>query len=94
MMVCMTERTTLVQARVPDSDARRLDADAKALGLTNRSEALREAMRMLHRYARHARLAQDYDSFYGEGTEAPLSDMTAIGDEVATLSMRSETAGD
>lgn len=90
-MNVMTERTILIQARVLESDARRLDADAYALGLTNRSAAIREAMRLLHRRARHALLALEYDTFYGEGSEAPLSDVTAIGDEVASSSIAGQT---
>lgn len=74
---------TLVQARLPDGDARRLDADADALGLANRSEAVREGLRLLHRHARHATLTREYDTFYGADTPAPVSDVTAIGDQIA-----------
>lgn len=94
MMEAMTRGKTLVQARVSEADARRLDADAAALGLTNRSEAIREAMRLLHRRARHAVLARDYDSFYGTGAQAPISDATAIGDQIAALTMADEPAGE
>lgn len=92
MMMAMTQRTTLVQARVPESDARRLDADADALGLANRSAAIREAMRLLHRQARHAVLAQEYDAFYGKGSQASVSDVAAIGDHVAIASISGEPA--
>ena len=83
----MTERMTIVQARVPEADARRLDADADALGLTNRSEGIREGLRLLHQRARHAALARDYDTFYGPGVQAPVGDVAAIGDRVATGSI-------
>ncbi|MGH3384099.1 MAG: ribbon-helix-helix domain-containing protein [Nocardioidaceae bacterium] len=80
----MTNRATvLVQARVPDAAAHQLDDDARALGLANRSEAVREAMRLLHHKARQAALARDYDTFYGTDTEAPVSDVTAVGDQIA-----------
>lgn len=92
-MLSMTEHMMLVQARVPEAHARRLDADAQALGLTNRSEAIREAMRLLHRHARHAVLARDYDTFYGKDSGAPLSDVSAIGDEVATSFITGQTTG-
>lgn len=93
MLIDMTDRTTLIQARVREADARRLDADAHALGLTNRSEAIREAIRLLHRQARHAVLAQDYDTFYGKDSQVPVSEVAAIGDRVAIASITGEPAG-
>jgi Arc/MetJ-type ribon-helix-helix transcriptional regulator len=72
---------TLVQARVSRADAQRLDDDAGELGLASRSEAVREGLRLLHRRARDAALAREYDEFYGG--EAPLSDVTAAGDHIA-----------
>lgn len=93
MMIAMTERMTMVQARVPESDARRLDADARALGLTNRSEAIREGLRLLHRRARDAALARDYDTFYGIDVQARVSDVAAIGDQIAGESITGEPAG-
>lgn len=90
MMIRMTDRaTTLVQARVPETDAHQLDDDARALGLANRSEAVREAMRLLHHKARQAALARDYDTFYGTDTEAPVSDVTAVGDQTAAEAIAS-----
>lgn len=89
----MTERLTLVQARVTEADAGRLDADASALGLANRSEAIREAMRLLHRRARHAVLAQDYDTFYGKVEQVPVSDVAAIGDRVAAAAIHRQADG-
>lgn len=86
MMDCMTDRTTLVQARLPVADAQRLDDDARALGLPNRSAAIREGLRLLHRKARQEALAHDYDTFYG-GAGVPPSDVATIGDQVAADSM-------
>lgn len=83
----------LVQARVSAADARQLDLDAHALGLANRSEAVREGLRLLHRHARHAALADDYDTFYGVGYQAPVSDVTAVGDQIAAEAMASGSAG-
>ncbi len=79
----MTVRMTLVQARVSAADAQRLDADAAVLGLANRSEAVRAGLRLLHRRARHAALARHYDDFYGTGEQAPVGDVTAVGDQIA-----------
>lgn len=89
----MTNRMTVVQARMSEADARQLDADASVLGLANRSEALREGLRLLHRRARHAALARDYDDFYGTGSEPPVSDVTAIGDQIGaeTIAARRRT---
>lgn len=87
MLISMTVSMTLVQARVPEDDARRLDHDMRALGLSSRSEALREGLRLLHRRARHAALAHDYDNFYGTGKQAPVSDVTAWGDQIAADTM-------
>lgn len=87
MMLCMTERGALVQARVSVADGLQLDADAQALGLANRSEAVREGLRLLHRRARHAVLASDYDAFYGTDTQAPVNEVAAIGDQVAAVTI-------
>jgi mRNA interferase MazF len=73
----------LVQARLSAEDLRKLDNDIEALGLGNRSEAIREALKLLHRRARHAILAHDYDRFYGTDGDAPVSDVAALGDEIA-----------
>jgi Arc/MetJ-type ribon-helix-helix transcriptional regulator len=82
----MTERTTLVQARLTEEGARQVDHDIATLGLRNRSEAVREGLRLLHRQASHVALAREYDEFYGGG-EAPVSDITAMGAEVAAATM-------
>jgi Arc/MetJ-type ribon-helix-helix transcriptional regulator len=78
----MTDSTTVVQARIPRQEARQLDQDVAALGLSNRSQAVRQALRLLHKQAREATLQRSYAEFYGE-TEAPLGDMAAVGDQIA-----------
>jgi hypothetical protein len=72
----------VIQARVDAAEARRLDDDLRVLGLGSRSDAIREGLRLLHRVARDAALAREYDQFYG-GAEAPVSDVAAIGDQIA-----------
>ena len=64
------------------ADVAQLDADRAALGLRTRSDAVREGLRLLHRQARLAALARDYDDFYGR-TQAPVGDTAAAGDLVA-----------
>lgn len=92
MMFRMTERITLVQARVSQTVAKQLDEDSTVLGLANRSEAVREGLKLLHRKARKTALAADYDSFYGKDNEAPLSDLAAVGDQIAAESMADDHA--
>lgn len=80
---CMTvEHTNLVQARLTDLHAQQVDEDIAALGLTTRSEAVREGLNLLHKQAEHDALAREYDEFYGCGCEAPLTEMTVVGDRV------------
>lgn len=89
----MTEGMTLVQARVPEADAQQLDTDANLLGLSSRSEAVREGLRLLHRRARHAALAHDYDTFYGTDVTAPGGDIATVGEQVATETLDRNTPG-
>ncbi|MGH3519481.1 MAG: ribbon-helix-helix protein, CopG family [Haloechinothrix sp.] len=77
---------TLVQARLSEERARQLDHDIAALGLKNRSDAVREGLKLLHRRAANARLAREYDDFYGTD-QAPISDVSAAGDEIAAGAM-------
>ncbi|MDQ1307643.1 MAG: hypothetical protein QG671_3476 [Actinomycetota bacterium] len=87
---CMMNRMTqpeIVQARLTPEDAMRLDDDRKILGLATRSDAVREGLRLLHKTARHAALAQEYDDFYGAGAQAPMGTIAAYGDQVAAESM-------
>lgn len=86
----MTERMTLVQARLAEDAARQLDADAQVLGLANRSEAIRAGLRLLHRRARQAALVRDYDNFYGAAVQAPVSDVSAVGDQIAAETLTSD----
>lgn len=46
------------------------------LGLSSQSEAIREALKLLHGHARELSMARDYEEFYGTGV-APLPDLTA-----------------
>lgn len=93
MMSRMTVRMTLVQARVPVRDVDQLDSDLAELGLASRSEALREGLRLVHCQAEQSALARDYDEFYGQGQEAPISDVAAIGDQVAANTLTDHATG-
>lgn len=82
-MITRMTAPQIVQARLTPEDARQLDDDRKVLGLTTRSDAVREGLRLLHKTARYAALAQEYDDFYGAGAEAPMGAIAAYGDQVA-----------
>ncbi len=86
MMIRMTP-PEIVQARLTPEDVEQLDDDRKILGLATRSDAVREGLRLLHKTARYAALAQEYDAFYGSGAQAPMGAATAYGDLVAAESM-------
>jgi len=77
----------VVQARLSPEDVAQLDHDRKVLGLATRSDAVREGLRLLHKTARYAALAQEYDDFYGAGAQAPMGAIAAYGDLVAAESM-------
>lgn len=77
----------IVQARLSPEDVMQLDDDRRVLGLATRSDAVREGLRLLHKTARYAALAREYDDFYGAGAQVPMSDITAIGDQVAADAM-------
>lgn len=83
------EHTSLVQARLSAQHARQVDQDMATLGLRTRSDAVRAGLRLLHRQARQEALAREYDEFYG-GQPAPLTDTTAIGDQLAAHVMSAE----
>ena len=68
--------TVLWQARVPRPLAYDIEQDMQVLGLSSQSEAIREALRLLHGKAREVAMARDYDEFYG-GAAAPLPDLVA-----------------
>lgn len=91
MMAGMAAPMTLVQARVPTRDVDQLDNDLAELRLASRSEALREGLRLVHRRAEQAALARDYDEFYG-GQQAPISDLAAVGHQIAALTIGSRDA--
>lgn len=88
----MTNETVL-QAKVSEGDARQVDQDLDTLGLKNRSEAVREGLRLLHRQAARAKLSREYRDFYGDGL-APVSDVTAQGAEIAAETMAAESLDD
>lgn len=77
----------IVQARLTPEDAAQLDDDRRVLGLATRSDAVREGLRLLHKTARYAALAQEYDDFYGAGAQAPMGAIAAYGDQVAAETM-------
>ena len=68
--------TVLWQARVPRPLALDIEQDMRVLGLGSQSEAIREALRLLHGKAREVAMARDLDEFYGDAT-APLPDLVA-----------------
>lgn len=80
----------IVQARLSHEDANKLDADRQVLGLRTRSDAIREGLRLLHRKARQVALGREYDTFYGAGGQAPVSDIAAAGDAIAAETMSIE----
>ena len=68
--------TVLWQARVPRPLALDIEQDMQVLGLGSQSEAIREALRLLHGKAREVAMARDLDEFYGEA-KAPLPDLVS-----------------
>ena len=80
------ELTTLLQARISEGDARQVDHDLDTLGLKNRSEAVREGLRLLHRQAVRHELSRQYAEYYGNA-QAPVSDISAQGAEIAAETM-------
>ena len=81
-MNCMTDHQ-IVQTRMSSDAVEQLDADRTVLGLQTRSAAIREGLRLLHKRARNAKLGQDYDEFYGTDVDVPVSDLAAVGDQIA-----------
>lgn len=69
--------TVTMQARVDADFARELiESDAKVLGLSGASELVREGLRLVHKQAREAAMAAEYEEFYG-GEAAPLPEGVA-----------------
>ena len=68
--------SVILQARVSSDVAEALSADIDALGLDGTSEAIREALLLLHRKARLVAVGQSYDAFY-DSEPAPVSEVTA-----------------
>lgn len=75
------------------TDASQLDDDLEVLGLSSRSEGVRAALRLLHRAARHAAIARDYDDFYGAGL-VPMGDVAALGAHIAAEVMTAADPAD
>lgn len=65
---------TVWQTRLSRAAAETYEQDLETLGL-DRSEALRQGLRLLHREALEQRMVQDLEQFY-DGQRAPLSAVT------------------
>lgn len=62
----------IAQVRLGGAEWAELRETMKALGLSSTSEALREALRLLHREARREAMAQGIERYYhGEPAPAP-----------------------
>lgn len=66
----------ILQARVSAEATALLEQDIATLDLEGTSDAIREALALLHRKAELVALGRAYDDFYG-GTPAPVSDVTS-----------------
>lgn len=61
------------QARIDGDLAEQLRADAAVLGLSSRTELVKEGLRLLHQLAAQERMAQGVDAFHDGATpEAPI----------------------
>jgi hypothetical protein len=60
----------IAQVRLGRDEWAELRETMKALGLSSTSQALREALRLLHREARHEAMAQGIEQYY-HGEPAP-----------------------
>lgn len=69
-----TTRGTLWRTRLSRAAAEAYEQDLAVFGL-DRSEALRQGLRLLHQEAVEQRLTRDLDQFHG-GERAPLSAVT------------------
>jgi hypothetical protein len=68
-MAAATTRTEVWQARIGHDLAAKLREDAELLGLSGRTDIVRQALMLLHQRAAEERMARSVDEFYG--TEAP-----------------------
>lgn len=64
-------------ARVPRELAEQVEAAMPLLGLTNRTEAVVAALRMLRRHAQEAEVLAAVDAEYGPGGTVPAGAVTA-----------------
>ena len=87
-------------ARVPRDLAEQVEAAMPLLGLTNRTEAVVAALRMLRRHAREAEVLAAVDAEYGpEGTVpvgivgSGLDELIAAEDGAVAASTRRPSAG-
>ncbi len=64
-------------ARVPRDLAEQVEAAMPLLGLTNRTEAVVAALRMLRRHAQQAEVLAAVDAEYGPGGAVPAGAVTA-----------------
>ena len=65
-MATETAKTEVWQARIGHDLAARLREDAELLGLSGRTDIVREALMLLHKRAAEERMARSVDQFYGE----------------------------
>jgi hypothetical protein len=70
-MATETAKTEVWQARIGHDLAAMLRADAELLGLSGRTDIVREALMLLHQRAAEERMARSVDQFYG-GQDPPL----------------------
>jgi len=80
-------------ARVPRDLAEQVEAAMPLLGLTNRTEAMVAALRMLRRHAREAEVLAAVDAEYGAGAVVPVGAVTSGFDELIAAE-DAEDAGD
>jgi hypothetical protein len=87
-------------ARVPHDLAEQVEAAMPLLGLTNRTEAVVAALRLLRRHAREAAVLAAIDAEYGPGGVVPAHPVTAgmdalvaAGDAAVSASPKRRPAG-
>lgn len=73
MTAAASRPTSLAQVRLNNEEWHDLRETMTNLGLSSTSQALREALRLLHREARHQAMADDIEQYYG-GEQAPVPD--------------------
>ncbi len=71
-------------ARVPRELAEQVEAAMPLLGLTNRSQVVVAALRMLRRHARETEILAAVDAEYGPGAVVPAGAVTAGFEDLLT----------